>query len=263
MMKKMLCFLLAVLTAGLTAGCDRDVEPDLTDDAVGPAQIPVEILGDLDGETRQALTGEPKYVALTFDDGPRADTTGRLLEGLAARGAAATFFIIGEQVQGNEYLLCRMAADGHQIGNHTYSHTRLTKVDAEHMVEEINKSEVVLREVVGNRSFWLRPPYGQMDTKRAEQVRTPMIYWSVDPQDWKLLDAAKVAEAVIGSVHSGDIVLLHDFYATSVDAALQIVDRLQAEGFIFVTVEELFRIQGVTPQTGVLYARPDKTRPLG
>ena len=262
-MKKMLFFLLAALAAGLAVGCDRDVEPDLTDYASGPAEIPVEILGEMDGGTRQALTGEPKYVALTFDDGPRADTTGRLLEGLAARGAAATFFIIGEQVHGNEYLLCRMAADGHQIGNHTYSHTRLTNVDTEHMVEEINKSEVVLREVVGNRAFWLRPPYGQMDAKRAGQVKTPMIYWSVDPQDWKLLDTAKVVEAVVGKVQSGDIVLLHDFYATSVDAALQIVDRLQAEGFIFVTVEELFRIQGATPQPGVLYAKPGKARPLG
>lgn len=262
-MRKKLCILLSILTAGLLPGCRGGIEPDLSGYASGPAQIPVEILGELDGETRQALTGEPKYIALTFDDGPRADTTGRLLDGLSARGAAATFFIIGAQVEGNEYLLCRMAADGHQIGNHTYSHTRLTTVDTEHMVEEINKSEVVLREVVGSRTFWLRPPYGQMDTKRAKEVKTPMIYWTVDPQDWKLLDAAKVAEAVIGSVHSGDIVLLHDFYATSVDAALQIVDRLQAEGFIFVTVEELFRIQGVTPQTGVLYARPDKTRPLG
>lgn len=262
-MKKALSLLLGILTIGLSSGCDRDVEPDLTDYASGPAQIPMEILGDLDGETRQALTGEPKYVALTFDDGPRADTTGRLLEGLSARGAAATFFIIGEQVHGNEYLLCRMAADGHQIGNHTYSHTRLTKVDTEHMVEEINKSEVVLREVVGERSFWLRPPYGQMDTKRAKQIKTPMIYWSVDPQDWKLLDTGKVVEAVVSTVQSGDIVLLHDFYATSVDAALEIVDRLQAEGFIFVTVEELFRIQGVTPQAGVLYAKPGKTRPLG
>ena len=89
-MKKLLCFLLAALAAAVTAGCDRDVEPDLTDYASGPAQIPVEILGELDGETRQALTGEPKYVALTFDDGPRPDTTGRLLDGLSARGAAAT-----------------------------------------------------------------------------------------------------------------------------------------------------------------------------
>ena len=261
-MRKKLCILLSILTAGLLPGCRGGIEPDLSGYASGPAQIPVEILGELDGETRQALTGEPKYIALTFDDGPRADTTGRLLDGLSARGAAATFFIIGAQVEGNEYLLCRMAADGHQIGTHTYSHTRLTTVDTEHMVEEINKSEVVLREVVGSRTFWLRPPYGQMDTKRAKEVKTPMIYWTVDPQDWKLLDAAKVVDAVVNHVQSGDIVLLHDFYATSVDAALQIVDRLQAEGFVFVTVEELFRIQGLTPQAGTLYAKPGKTRPL-
>ena len=89
-----------------------------------------------------------------------------------------------------------------------------------------------------------------------------MIYWSVDPQDWKLLDAAKVADAVTGCVRPGDIILLHDFYPTSVDAALEIVDRLQKEGYDFVTVEELFRIQGVTPQAGVLYASPCRVRNL-
>ena len=235
----------------------------ISDYAAGPAEIPLEILGELDTNTRQALTGDRKYIALTFDDGPRADTTGRLLDGLAERNAACTFFVIGEQVRGNEYLICRMAADGHQIGSHTYSHTRLTSVSPENMLEEIHKTEVVLREVTGgNKAFWLRPPYGQIDSQRAGEVKTPMIYWSVDPQDWKVLDTGKVVDAVLSTVQPGDIILLHDFYATSVDAALQIIDQLQAQGFVFVTVEELFRIQGVEPQAGVLYANPTKIRPI-
>lgn len=155
-----------------------------------------------------------------------------------------------------------MAAEGHQIGNHTYSHVRLAGADKDAVVEEIHKTEVMLQAAVGQGSFWLRPPYGRMDEQRAELVNTPMIYWSVDPQDWKLLDAAKVADAVTGCVRPGDIILLHDFYPTSVDAALEIVDRLQARGFAFVTVEELFRIQGVEPQAGSLYACPNRTRCL-
>ena len=91
-------------------------------------------------------------------------------------------------------------------------------------------------------------------------VKTPMIYWSLDPEDWKLLDAAKVSDLVVERVQDGDIVLLHDFYPSSVEAALQIIDRLQPEGYVFVTVEELFRTKGVTPEAGVLYASPCQVR---
>lgn len=260
-MKKIMCMLLAAAALLPAAACARPVEPDLTAyDASSRAEIPVEILGELDEETREDLLAEPKYVALTFDDGPRADTTGRLLDGLLERGAAATFFVIGEQVPCNEDLLQRMKAEGHQIGNHTYSHVRLLKADKDTVVEEVHKTEALLKEAVGEGDFWLRPPYGLIGSERAKLIKTPMIYWSVDPQDWKLLDKDKVVAAVMDAVQPGDIILLHDFYSTSVDAALEIVDRLQKEGYDFVTVEELFRIQGVEPQPGTLYARPDRVR---
>ena len=156
-----------------------------------------------------------------------------------------------------------MRAEGHQIGNHTFSHVRLETAEKDALVEEIHKTEVLLQSAVGPGSFWLRPPYGRIDEQRAQLVKTPMIYWSVDPQDWKLLNADKVTCAVINCVCPGDIILLHDFYPTSVDAALDIVDKLQAQGYAFVTVEELFRIQGETPQPGTLYASPGRTRALG
>lgn len=262
-MKKIFCLLFAVLFLIPAAACAQPIEPDLSAyDTAGPAEIPLEILGELDEETLADLVEEPKYVALTFDDGPKADTTSALLDGLLERGAAATFFVVGEQVPCNEGLLRRMKAEGHQIGNHTYSHVRLKTADKDSVVEEIQKSEVLLRSAVGEGSFWLRPPYGAIDAQRAALIKTPMIYWSVDPQDWKLLDTKKVVDAVLGTVQPGDIILLHDFYPTSVEAALEIVDRLQEEGYAFVTVEELFRIQGVAPQAGVLYARPDRTRKL-
>lgn len=260
-MKKIICMLLVAAVLLPAAACARPVEPDLTAyDASSRAEIPVEILGELDEETREDLLAEPKYVALTFDDGPRADTTGRLLDGLLERGAAATFFVIGEQVPCNEDLLQRMKAEGHQIGNHTYSHVRLLKADKDTVVEEVHKAETLLKEAVGEGDFWLRPPYGLIGSERAKLIKTPMIYWSVDPQDWKLLDKDKVVAAVMDAVQPGDIILLHDFYSTSVDAALEIIDRLQKEGYDFVTVEELFRIQGVEPQPGTLYARPDRAR---
>lgn len=241
MRKKQLLFLCLL---GLVLWASAGREEALPADA--PAELPAEV----------------KYVALTFDDGPREDTTTRLLDGLLERGAAATFFVIGQQVPGNEALIQRMKAEGHQIGNHTYSHVRLIKADMDTVVEEIHKTEALLTEAAGEGSFWLRPPYGRIGTERAALICTPMVYWSVDPQDWKVLDKDKVVAAVLEAVKPGDIILLHDFFSASVDAALEIVDRLQKEGYDFVTVEELFRIQGVEPQAGVLYARPDRTRSL-
>lgn len=252
-----------VLLAGLllAAGCrDREVEPDLSAYTAGPAEIPLEIWGELEEETRQALTEEPKYVALTFDDGPRADTTSLLLNGLLERGVSATFFVIGEQIAGNESLMLRMKAEGHQVGNHTYSHIRLLTAEKNTRIEEIQKTEVLLEEILGKGSYWLRPPYGLISAKQAREVRTPMIYWSLDPEDWKLLHAEKVVSYVVAHVQPGDIILLHDFYPSSVDAALEIIDKLQPQGYTFVTVEELFRIQNVTPQAGTLYATPEQIR---
>ena len=210
--------------------------------------------------TSAADTDDLKYVALTFDDGPRADTTAPLLDGLASRGASATFFLIGEQIPGNEGLIRRMAREGHQIGNHTYSHVILEESADNALVEEIHKTEVLLEEILGPGDYWLRPPYGMVDRKRVDLIRTPMIFWSLDPEDWKILDAEQVAQAVISDVQPGDIVLLHDFYPTSVEAALQIIDALKPRGYVFVTVEELFRICGTEPVLGELYCTATTVR---
>ena len=117
-----------------------------------------------------AVSGGCKYVALTFDDGPRADTTSVLLDGLQARGVSATFFLIGEQIPGNEGLLRRMAAEGHQIGNHTYSHAILEDAADNAIVEEIHKTEVLLTDVLGTDTYWLRPPYGMVDRARTSTM---------------------------------------------------------------------------------------------
>lgn len=226
------------------------------------SEIPQEIWEQMDQDTREALAEGTKYVALTFDDGPRRETTEALLDGLKQRGVEATFFVIGTQIacNGNDGLLVRMKEEGHQIGNHTYSHVRLQTARRETVLEEIQKNEVILQEILGAGEYWLRPPYGMIGRKQTDLVKTPMIYWSLDPEDWKLLDAEKVSNLVIEKVQDGDIILLHDFYPSSVEAALQIIDRLQPEGYVFVTVEELFRIKGTVPQAGVLYATPCEIR---
>lgn len=194
-----------------------------------------------------------KYVALTFDDGPRRSTTARLLDGLKERGASATFFLIGKQIEDNADLVLRMAEEGHQIGNHTWSHQRLEGTAPAAVVQEVDQTELALEELLGGGDYWLRPPYGQVTAGTESSFRVPMVKWSVDPRDWESRDTAKVTQAILENVEPNSIILLHDIYPTSVDAALRVVDRLQEEGYWFVTVEELLRINGVKPEAGKMY----------
>ena len=210
------------------------------------------------GSARSAVSAmaagtERKCVALTFDDGPCPSTTPALLDGLRERGAAATFFVVGSLVPGNEALLERMQAEGHQVGQHTYSHASLATLSGREVCRELQRADLQLTDALGEGDYWLRPPYGQIRQEECALVSTPLIAWSVDPADWKLLNAEQVTDAVLSCAESGDIILLHDTCPTSVEAALRIVDALQAEEYSFLTVRQLFAAYGVEPQPGVLY----------
>ncbi|MCI9121228.1 MAG: polysaccharide deacetylase family protein [Oscillibacter sp.] len=200
-----------------------------------------------------ALPAGEKYVALTFDDGPKRGTTDRLLDGLKQKRATATFFLIGQQIAQAPDLVLRMEEEGHQIGNHTWSHQRLDSVTPEEALCEIRQTEEALTALLGEQTgpHWLRPPYGQVPLEAEAGV--PMVKWSVDPRDWESRDVKKVTQAVLECAEPNSIILFHDIYSTSVDAALAVVDALQKEGYWFVTVEELLRINGVIPQAGTLY----------
>jgi len=199
------------------------------------------------------ITMETKYVALTFDDGPKKGTTDRLLDGLRSRGASATFFLVGEQVRLYPDLVRRMQAEGHQVGNHTWDHMRLENATEQVLVQEIEKTEMLLREILGGEDYWLRPPYGTVNPESVGKINVPMVKWSVDPRDWESRDREKIVQSVLEQVKPNSIILLHDIYPVSVDAALEVIDNLQDDGYWFVTVEELLAINGIEPQPGVMY----------
>ena len=204
---------------------------------------------------RQIKAGESdrKIAYLTFDDGPRRGTTTRLLDGLRERGANATFFLVGERLAGNEDLVLRMQAEGHQVGTHTWSHIRLDGTAPAAQLRDIQAAQNAVCKLLDTDSCWLRPPYGLIDPAVRTGVTVPMVHWSVDPRDWESRDTAKVVRSVLKDVQPGDIILLHDIYPSSVEAALQIVDALEAEGYWFVTVEELLELNGIQPQAGAMY----------
>ena len=229
MRKKALAFALCVL---LLTGCG------------GPAV-------ETDGTAM--LSEEVKYVALTFDDGPHEETTAALLDGLQERGAAATFFLIGTEIAGKEDLVARMGAEGHQVGNHTWSHLRLETAPPETVVYEIQRTDEAIGAILGGSGYWLRTPYGLLPQGGETLLSVPLVKWSVDPRDWESRNKEKIVSAVMADIRPGSIILLHDIYQPSVEAALEIVDRLQAKGYWFVTVEELLRLYGIAPQPGVMY----------
>lgn len=199
------------------------------------------------------LTEDIKYVALTFDDGPRRGTTDALLDGLQERGAAATFFLIGEEIAGNEDLVLRMAAEGHQVGNHTWSHLRLETATPDTVESEITRTDEAIGAILGGSGYWVRTPYGLLPKNGETLIKVPLVKWSVDPRDWESRNKEKIVSAVMAEVQPGSIILLHDIYQPSVEAALEIVDQLQAKGYWFVTVEELLCLYGIDPQPGVMY----------
>ena len=202
------------------------------------------------------LPEEPSYVALTFDDGPRRGTTARLLDGLRERGASATFFLVGSRLADDpegQAIVRRMAAEGHQVGVHTFDHVMLTDLSRRDYDVQVGRTRALLAQIAGPGDYWLRPPYGITDQAAEQWAASPLILWSVDPEDWKLRSAQKVTALVLRQTKPGDIILLHDIYATSVEAALQIVDALTEQGYWFVTVEELLELNGIRPQAGVLY----------
>lgn len=201
----------------------------------------------------EVVDPRPKLLALTFDDGPRRATTSKLLEGLEQRGVQATFFLIGKQIEGNEDLILQMAEGGHQIGIHTFEHVELRDLSPADIHRQLDPTREALRSILGDRELLLRPPYGFVDDTLRQQADSPIILWSVDPEDWHNRNVQREVAHIVSHVQDGDIILMHDIFYESVDAALQLVDQLHQAGYAFVTVDDLFLSRGISLQNGQIY----------
>lgn len=190
-------------------------------------------------ETMPRNSFEQPKVALTFDDGPSSKYTPLLLEGLKERGVQATFFLMGKNIEGNEDLVRQMQEEGHVIGNHTYNHVQLNRVSEQTAKEEIEKTSNEIYEVTGVYPSYIRPPFGAWKKNLDLSVTMLPVFWDIDTLDWKTQNVQSVLRIVQSQVEDGDIILMHDGYQTSVDAALKIVDLLSEEGYDFVTVDQL------------------------
>lgn len=180
-----------------------------------------------------------KKVAITFDDGPNENYTAKLLEGLKERGVFATFFLLGTEVEKYPELVKQIYAEGHLIGTHSYQHVDLCNLTDEKAIEQIVKTNQVIEKITGECPQFIRPPFGSWKKELDYNITMIEVLWDVDPKDWCTNNTDCIVKRVVKNVKDGDIILLHDASSSSVEAALQIIDCLQAEGYQFVTVEEL------------------------
>ena len=191
-------------------------------------------------------------VALTFDDGP-GKRTGEILDQLKKYGAHATFFMLGEKVSSYPELVKRMKDTGCELGNHSYDHADLTKLDAGAVSSQVQRTNDRIREAAGTSATVMRPPYGAINSTVSGNVGMPMILWNIDTLDWKTRDAKKTVDTVMSSVDDGDIILMHDIHTESVDAALELIPKLQEAGYQLVTVSELAAAKSAALVNGKSY----------
>ncbi len=187
-----------------------------------------------------------KLIAFTFDDGPNSKTTNKLLDNLDKYNARVTFFVVGNRVKTYEDTLKRAYNMGNLIGSHTYNHKNLFELDDNQIVDEIKKTNDVIKEVTGSDTLYLRPPYGNTNKNIKNLVNMYNILWDLDTEDWKYKDKFKIAKYIIDNAHDGGIILLHDLYETSIDGALLAMEELSKNGYAFVTIEEMTTLKGIT-----------------
>lgn len=182
-----------------------------------------------------------KCIALTLDDGPSPQTP-LILDDLARLKVPATFFVIGRQAAAHPKLLRRMVAEGHTIGNHSWSHPWFWKLSAKKMRAELDRTDKAIRTMTGVEPKYFRPPYGNVNQpiKQAAKSRgLAIVDWSVDPEDWKSRNTATVTARVVAAARPGAIILSHDLYPTTRKAITAIVQELRAKGYVFVSLDDL------------------------
>ena len=194
------------------------------------------------------ISTEEKVIALTFDDGPHPRYTDEILDLLARYGAKATFFVIGKNVELYGAASERAAREGHEIGNHTYSHPGLSEISPRELEREILKNEAIIEEAIGKAPDCFRPPEGYCDRevrRAAAATGCALILWSIDTRDWSGIGSDAIVEKVMREAAPGAIILFHDYIAkdSPTPAALKkILPRLSAAGYRFVTVSELLTV---------------------
>lgn len=203
------------------------------------------------------------YIALTFDDGPHATLTPKLLDLLAKRHIKATFFLIGQNAAEYPDIVRRIAREGHEIASHSWSHPNLKKMSDEAVRSQLRRTDEAIKAATGKSPTLMRPPYGELSTRQGHWIHQEfgyqVILWDVDPLDWKRPGAMTVCNRIVRETRPGSIVLSHDIHPGTVEAMPATLDQLEAKHFKFVTVSELLNL--ATPEPPKPPKPPPPERP--
>ncbi len=182
---------------------------------------------------------EKKKIALTFDDGPHPVYTEQVLEVLETEGASATFFILGQNVEGHEDLVKEIDARGHLIGNHTFHHVQITSLPPDQAYDEIQQTSDLIRELTGKGTEYVRPPFGTWNEGLEDRLDLIPVMWTIDTLDWTTENVDEIVRRVTEHAEENDIILMHDGYESTVAALERFIPLLEADGFEFVTVDQV------------------------
>ena len=218
---------------------DTGKEDSFSSPSVSPTPAPTEVPAG-------------SQVALTFEDGPDIYTE-RLLNALEEQDAKATFFVVGDAASDFPDTINRILNTGNELGNHTYSHETLTKLDSSEIPYQINDLNQVIEQLTGTSTDLLRPPYGAVNETVQENSDFPIILWSLDSGDNDTSEIGDIVQKVLENVKDGDIIRMHDTHETSVAAAEVLITELKNRGFELVTVSELARSKGIDLKAGEIY----------
>ena len=177
-------------------------------------------------------------VAFTFDDGPGIHTKA-LLKGLKQRNIKATFFVVGENVIKNKKLLKLISKDGHEVGNHTFSHQKFSDVDYNQYIDSISQNNILIEKIIKKKPKFYRPPYGDLDKRVDDETQMTHVLWNVCAFDWENKSSKEIKEIVFSQLKEENVILLHETYNETVKAVFDIIDDLKSKGCEFVTLEEI------------------------
>ena len=233
-----LCYAMSSFALGLGA------EPTPAKRAVAAREV--RATPEEPGITFNSVHVDGPYIAMTFDDGPSATLTPKLLDLLATHHIKATFFVIGENVAEHPEIVARAAREGHEIANHSWSHPNLGKMSDDSVRRQLRQTDDAIKNATGKRPTLMRPPYGSITAREKRWIHDEfgydIILWDVDPYDWKRPGPAVVRARILKETRPGSIVLSHDIHPGTIEAMPSTFDELEAKGFKFVTVSELIKM---------------------
>ena len=244
------------LTETIPPANDVIISPDVTQPEQTQPDQTAQIQDDATIQEITPVDDGKKYIAITFDDGPSGQKTRNLLEVLDKHQVKATFFVVGEKIKNGQTVLKETYDAGHEIGSHSYSHKDFNKISDKEVIDELVLVNEEIYKVLNLYPNLFRPPYGVVGDNLDKLISDQnlfQIFWSIDTLDWKSKHAKIIYDHVIENIKEGDIILLHDSYDSSVEAADKIIETLKKDNYEFVTISELAKKQGIELKTYTRY----------